>query len=67
MHERCWALVARVMDVDLIENNLSLFAKVMYQRIKEMAPGAYAMHERCWTISTQISDVDLIEEHITYQ
>lgn len=56
-----------MMDVDLIENNLSLFAKVMYQRIKEMAPGAYAMHERCWTISTQISDVDLIEEHITYQ
>lgn len=35
MHERCWALMIRILDVGLIKNNLFLFTKVLYQRMKE--------------------------------
>lgn len=32
MHERCWALMTRILDVDLIEENLDLFVKVIRQQ-----------------------------------
>lgn len=35
MHERCWALMTRILDVGLIESNLFLFTKVLYQRMKD--------------------------------
>ncbi|OJJ84603.1 uncharacterized protein ASPGLDRAFT_1516503 [Aspergillus glaucus CBS 516.65] len=35
MHERCWAFMTRILDVGLIESNLFLFTKVLYQRMKD--------------------------------
>ncbi|ODM21429.1 hypothetical protein SI65_02273 [Aspergillus cristatus] len=39
MHEQCWTLITRIIDVDLIMENLELFVKAFYRQSRENGLG----------------------------